>query len=236
MSTFILIHGAGDVGWSWHLVARELVGRGHEVFAPDLPGDDESLTFDDYADAVLSEVGAVRAPIVVGHSMGAFTAPIVAQRSGAAALVLLAGMVPKPGEAPDDWWAHTGCGEAVAAQAALDGGLTGAEDPFVSFYHDVPRALAEEAMSHDRPHPSAKAMASPWPLAAWPDVPTRFIVCTEDRFFPPAFLRALARERLGVVADEIRGSHCVPLSRPVELAALLHRYAGEAESARLSAD
>jgi hypothetical protein len=42
-----------------------------------------------------------------------------------------------------------------------------------------------------RAHPSTAATAAPWPLAAWPDVPTRFVLCTEDRFFPPDFFRRL---------------------------------------------
>ncbi len=37
MSTFVLIHGAGDVGWYWHRVEAELRARGHDVVAPDLP-------------------------------------------------------------------------------------------------------------------------------------------------------------------------------------------------------
>jgi pimeloyl-ACP methyl ester carboxylesterase len=37
MSTFVLIHGAGDSGWYWHLVEAELRARGHDVVAPDLP-------------------------------------------------------------------------------------------------------------------------------------------------------------------------------------------------------
>jgi hypothetical protein len=31
MATFVLIHGAGDVGWYWHLVEAELRERGHDV-------------------------------------------------------------------------------------------------------------------------------------------------------------------------------------------------------------
>ena len=42
MSTFALIHGAGDVGWYWHLVEADLRERGHETVAPDLPCDDNS--------------------------------------------------------------------------------------------------------------------------------------------------------------------------------------------------
>lgn len=225
MSTFILIHGAGDVGWSWHLVARELTGRGHTVIAPDLPGDDETLTFDDCADAVVAALGEQSDVIVVGHSMGAYTAPIIAGRVNARVLVLLAGMIPAPGESPDDWWAGTDCGRAVAEAARRDGGLTGNPDPYVSFYHDVPHELATRALSFERAHPSATAMAEPWTMAAWPRIPTRFIVCTNDRFFPPEFLRALALERLNVVADDLAASHCAPLSRPVELADMLARYA-----------
>lgn len=225
MTTFILIHGAGDTGWSWHLVSAALEARGHEVIAPDLPGDDGSLTLDDYADAAAAAVGRRRGGIVVGHSFGGFTAPIVAERVSADGLVLLAAMIPTPGEAPEAWWANTGFGAAVEAQSARDGGLTGSDDPFVGFFHDVPRALAEEAMRRERAHPSEASMAAVWPLESWPPVPTRFIVCTQDRFFPVAFLRDLARERLGIVADEIDGSHCVALSRPDELAAILVGYA-----------
>lgn len=221
MSTFVLVHGAGDVGWSWHLVEAELRARGHDVVAPDLPGDDESLTLDDYADAAVEAIGDRRDLVVVGHSFGAFTAPPVAARRPVAALILVAGMVPAPGESPDQWWRTTGYSEAVRRQAARDGGLTGNDDPYVAFYHDVPRTLAEEAMSKERAHPSSAASAQPWPLDAWPDVPTRFVLCTQDRFLPPELLRRLARERLGVAPDEITASHCVALSRPVELADIL---------------
>lgn len=236
MTAFILLHGGGDVGWSWHLVAAVLQSQGHEVFAPDLLADDDTATLDDYADAVVADLGGLRGGVVVGHSFGAFTAPLVAERLDADALVLLAGMIPRPGERPEDWWANTGFEQAVSAQADADGGLTGNEDPFVSFYHDVPRELAADAISRERAHPSAAAMETPWPLDAWPDIPTEFIVCAQDRFFPPAFLRRLAADRLGVVADEIDGSHCVALSRPEELARMLlgyakrHRRAASADS------
>ncbi|EOD69838.1 hypothetical protein [Amycolatopsis vancoresmycina] len=83
------------------------------------------------------------------------------------------------------------------AQAARDGGRTGHEDPHVGFHHDVPRALADEALGRERAHSSPAAMQQPWPPAAWPDVPTRFVLGSEDRSFPPAFLRAPAAGRLG---------------------------------------
>jgi pimeloyl-ACP methyl ester carboxylesterase len=229
MSTFVLIHGGGDVGWYWHLVEAELRARGHDVLAPDLPGDDESKTLADYADAVVEAVGDKQNLVVVGHSFGAFTAALVADRLPVEVLVLLAGMIPSP----DEWWANTGCQSAVEEQAKRDGGLTGNADPYVSFYHDVPRELAKEAMGKERAHPSTPASAAPWPLAAWPNVPTRFVLCSEDRFFPPDFFRRLVPERLGIVPDEIAGGHCVALSRPKQVADLLVGYAAAASATRI---
>lgn len=233
MSTFVLIHGGGDVGWSWHLVEAELRTRGHDVVAPDLPGDDESKTLADYADAVVEAVGEKQNLVVVGHSFGAFTAPLVADRLPVDVLVLIAGMIPAPGESPDEWWSNTGYSSAVREQAARDGGLTGNPDPYIGFYHDVPRELAEEAMSKERAHPSSTSTAAPWPLDAWPAVPTKFVLCGEDRFFPPSFLRRLVAERLGIVPDEIAGGHCVALSRPKPVADMLASYVATTPARRV---
>jgi pimeloyl-ACP methyl ester carboxylesterase len=226
MSTFALIHGAGDVGWYWHLVEAELRAEGHETVAPDLPADDDSATLDDYADCVIDAVGEREHLVVVGQSFGGFTAPLVAARLPTDVLVLVAGMIPSPGERPEDWWDNTGYQRAVDEQAAIDGGLTGNSDPYVSFYQDVPRKLAEDAMSRERAHPSTAAMEAPYPLTAWPDVPTRFVLCNEDRFFPPNFFRRLVPERLGIEPDEITAGHCAALSQPKELAKMLTSFSG----------
>src|SRR5688500_434724 len=113
MTTFVLIHGGGDVGWYWHLVEAELRARGHDSVAPDLPCDDDSATLNDYADAVVEAVGDRRNLVIVGQSYGAFTAPLVADRLAADVLVLLAGMIPSPGEAPNDWWDNISYAEAA---------------------------------------------------------------------------------------------------------------------------
>lgn len=225
MVTFAFVHGGGDVGWSWHLVERELRGLGHQTLAPDLPCDDPTAGLADYADAVTDALAGRRHVIVVGHSYGGFTAPVVADRIGAEALVLVAAMIPAPGETPAAWWTNTGHGRAVAEQSKLDGGLTGSEDPFVTYYHDVPRDLAELALSKARDE-SEVAYNTPCPLDEWPAVPTKCILCTEDRLFPSAFMRRLAAERLGLVSDEVAAGHYVALSRPRELASLLASYTG----------
>jgi pimeloyl-ACP methyl ester carboxylesterase len=224
MTTYVLIHGAGDVGWSWHLVEAELRERGHDVVAPDLPCDDESAGLAEYADTVIGAIGDRTDLVVVAQSFGGFTAPLVCARVPVDLLVLVAAMIPLPGEAPGDWWSNTGWEAARRAQDERDGRAP--DDDIALFLHDVPPDLAAQALSRGR-NQAESPSATPWPLDAWPDVPTRFLLCRDDRFFPPAFLRRVVRERLGITPDEIDGSHCVPLSRPKELAKRLETYRKE---------
>jgi pimeloyl-ACP methyl ester carboxylesterase len=225
MATFVLVHGAGDAGWYWHLVAAELQARGHETLAPDLPCDQRTASLDDYAGAVTAVAAGRPDLVIVGQSYGAFTATLAASRLPARLLVLVAGMIPVPGEKPEDWPANTGLWQAIADQGARDDGKTGSHDPLVAFYHDVPREVAEQAVCKGGRPQSDTPGRSPWPLSAWPAIPTRFVLCTEDRFFPAGFMRRVVAERLGVVPDQITAGHCVALSRPKELASMLAGYA-----------
>ncbi len=84
MATFVLIHGAGDVGWYWHLVQAELGQRGHDAVAPDLPCDDDSAGLAEYADTVVHAVGDRTDLIVVAQSLGGFTAPLRLRPGGGA--------------------------------------------------------------------------------------------------------------------------------------------------------
>jgi pimeloyl-ACP methyl ester carboxylesterase len=219
-STYVLIHGGGGSAWDWHLVAPELRARGHDVVAVDLPTEDESAGLWDYADAVVEAVAEATRLVVVGHSLGGFTAPLVCARVPVDLLVLVAAMVPAPGENASEWWAETGHAQAFREQSDHDG-----SDDAV-YYHDVPAELAAEAKRRERGQTEA-AMVEPWPLEAWPDVPTRFLLCRGDRMFPAEWMRRIVGERLGVVPDEMDGGHYISLSRPRELADRLERYRAE---------
>ena len=212
MATFVLIHGAADSSWYWHLVEPELRRREHDVVAVDLPCEDEDAGLAEYTDAVVGAVGDRTALVVVAQSFGGFTAPLVCSHRPVALLVLLAGLIPSPGEKAEDWWANTGYDAAGVPQ-----------DPIELFFHDVPPELAAEAMRRERKQ-AATPGREPWPLEAWPDVPTRYLLCRDDRLLQAEFVRRVVRERLGIVPDEIDGGHCVALSRPRELAARLEAY------------
>jgi pimeloyl-ACP methyl ester carboxylesterase len=235
MSAFALIHGAGSDSWYWHLVVPELRARGHDVVAVDLPCDDDSAGLADYADTVVGAVhdafGARGDLVVVAQSLGGFTAPLVCARVPARLIVLVAAMVPAPGERPGDWWANTGWDEARRQQAERDGrSVDGPFDVVDEFFHDVPPDVVAEALARGERAQSGTPMEEPWPLAGWPDVPTRFLLCRHDRFFPADFQRRVVRDRLGITPDEMDGGHLPALARPVELADRLHAYAASASA------
>jgi pimeloyl-ACP methyl ester carboxylesterase len=214
MATYVLIHGGGDVGWYWHLVEAELRRRGHDVVAPDLPCDDDSAGLSEYADAVVEAIGGRTDLIVVAQSLGGFTAPLVCDRVPVQLLVLVAPMIPAPGEAPADYWTNTRYSEEVRERF---------DDTIALFYQDVPPDLAAEALRRGRTQSEAR-MEEPSPFAAWPDVPTRVLLCRDDRLFPANFLRRVSQERLGITPDEIDGGHTPALSRPRKLADRLEAY------------
>ena len=76
-------------------------------------------------------------------------------------------------------------------------------------YQDVPPALAEQARRNARDQSDTPGHAS-WPLDAWPPVPTRFVLCTEDRFFQ----RAHRRSDLGAPTALEVPAHSMPPDTP----------------------
>ena len=231
MTTFVLVHGASSDHRYWSRVAPLLTAAGHTVVTPDLPVGDEAAGFTEYVGAVLTAVGE-RAPVVlVGQSMGAFTVPLVAHRIPTTLLVLLAPMIPAPHETFGTWWAATGHRAAVEAHAA-ELGLDPAQlDPSVDvrevFFHDLPADLVAE-LEAEGPTPQAGSIfGMPYPLARWPDVPTRVVAARDDRLFPLPFVRRLASQRLGVETEVVPGGHLVALGHPREVATTLLRLVGE---------
>jgi pimeloyl-ACP methyl ester carboxylesterase len=137
-------------------------------------------------------------------------------------------MIPLPGETGTAWWSDTGQGEAQRAYLQSIG-LTpeDAADDRVLYFHDVAEDVVAETFARGEPQQTMTPMHQPWPLDAWPDIPTSVLAGRDDRLFPLAFQRRVARERLGLEAEEIPGGHLAPVSRPRELADRLVRLAGD---------
>jgi pimeloyl-ACP methyl ester carboxylesterase len=226
MATFVLLHGAGSDSSYWDLVVPELAARRHDAIAPDLPCDDDSAGLAEYRDVVVDAIGDRTGTVLVAQSMAGFTAPLVAVEVPVRMMILVAAMVPRPGESPGEWWANTGWQEAHDAQAERDGRPRNAPfDPVAEFMHDLPPDLVERLLAEGAREQSDTPFEAAWPLDRWPDVPTRFLLCRDDRFFPADFMRRVVRERLGFAPDEMDGGHLPALARPKELAERLDAYA-----------
>lgn len=231
MTTYALVHGAWHAGWHWHPLVDELTRRGHRAVAVDLPCEDPAVGAAGYAQVVLDALSTVDDDVVlVAHSLGGLTAPVVAAARPVSRLVLIAALLPVPGRALDDQPAafpdaprilRPGLG---AGQVDHDDGASSwrPEAAVEVLYPDAPPALATRA--------AARLRRQCWlvsqertPLAHWPDVPTEYVVCADDHVVNPAWGRWAAHELLGVVPREIPGDHSPFLARPQVLADLLTR-------------
>jgi pimeloyl-ACP methyl ester carboxylesterase len=225
--TFVLLPGAGGEAWYWHLVADRLRERGHEVVSPDLPAADDGAGLTEYAEVALEAIGDHEDLVVVAQSMGAFFAPLLCGPADVRQLILVAPMIPAPGESPGEWWTGSGQLSAQREQDQREGRDPDAPfDVMTAFFHDVPKEVVDEAFARGEPRQSDTPFGEQWPLESWPDVPTSVIVGRNDRLFPVAFMRGLARQRLGVdEVDVVDSGHLPALARPDELAERLETHA-----------
>lgn len=228
MSTFVLVHGAWHGGWCWSGLIDELARSGHRSVAPDLPCDEPTAGWEDYADATLDALFGIKDEVVlVGHSLGGGVLPLVAARRPVARLVFVGSYPPEPGRSLDDSISDEPALTDPKALAFRDAPDDLGRYVWPSFdaaryamYHDCALDGAHWAYSRLRPQ-SPKPFSERWPLDVWPDLPTTFIVCTEDRMGRAEPLRQVARRRFGLDAIELGGGHSPFLSRPAELARAL---------------
>jgi pimeloyl-ACP methyl ester carboxylesterase len=213
----VLIHSTGQGASGWDLVVQELAARDVTTHAVELP-DDDTLRADDFAQLTRDQVGALPSPVVLAHSGSGPLLPATARLLDASHQVWLAAWVP----AADASF-------AADARAHLDEafgpGWVG-QDPITDdeaaehfLYHDCDEDRLRWALSTRRPFYPAAAYDEL--LALVPEIPSTYIVATQDRAIRPEWQRRLARERLGVEPVEIDSGHCPNVSQPRRLAELL---------------
>lgn len=187
--------------------------------APELPCEDAGATLREYAAVVPP------ADVVVGHSLGGLTIPLVPARR----YVYLCALVAPWGRPTSDIFAERALlpGFPEDGVARDDEGRSAWVDEAVArrmMYADCDDAAAAGAFARLRPQGSA-IYAGDYPLGERPEVPVTSMFGADDRAVDPAWSRRVAPERLGVDAMEIEGGHSPMLARPAELAALLDHLA-----------
>lgn len=217
MATFGLVHGAWHGSWCWNMLVEELRRRGHQSVAPDLPSDDPASTWDTFTEVLIAALSGVDDPVLVGHSKGAMTIPLVALRRPVKLLVYLCPSTPVATPRPDmpsslqlgvldalktdelghDWWSP--------------------EDAVRDMYRHLDLTRAKWAAEQLRPD----ADPGPYPLANPPTLPSLYVYAAEDEIYTPESRRWAARHIFGLEPIELEGGHFPMLERPAQLADLL---------------
>lgn len=219
MTSVVLLHGAWHRGSCWAPLQEVLPWPS---VAPDLPSDQPGLGAADYADAVELPEGEL---VIVGHSLGGLTAPVLAERVAdrVRAVVLVCAMVPEPGRSHMDLTkADPSILPRLAAHPSRNPDGTTSWPPeaaLEAMYAGVPAEVARPAVAALRPQ-AWTVTKEVSPLRAWPDVPTTSVVCAADPMAAPEASRRIARDR-GFTLRELPGDHFPMLTRPRELAEII---------------
>ena len=238
-ASVVLVHGAFHGGWCWTKVVDGLAAEGIEVLAVDLPGHgvgDTRPIGGLHGDAahVRETLHETPGPIVlVGHSYGgAVISEAAADAPGVAHLVYLAAVVPDAGEGIGG--AALDLDPATLAEMnitdsfvpAADGLSVRVADDAVRaiFYHDCSDDDVAFALARLSPQ-STQSFADTVEGAAWRDLPSTYVLCTDDRTVPPLVQQANAA-RTGTVV-ELPTSHSPFFSQPQLVVDLLARLARE---------
>ncbi len=217
--TVVLVHGAFADSSGWEAVATQLMDQGYPVLAFSNPLRDP-ISDGAYLREFLT---TVEGPVVlVGHSYGGAVISNAATGNPAVrSLVYVAAYAPAEGE-------------SVAEANYLGGGHTTVTDHLVTrpipgqtqnadayidpawfgelFAQDLPRRTTRFMAATQRPGALAALVTESGP-PAWAEVPSWYVVATQDRIIPPEAERAMA-ERAGARVVEVDSSHVVMMSHP----------------------
>jgi pimeloyl-ACP methyl ester carboxylesterase len=229
MTTIALVHGAFHGGWCWDRLVPELRSRGFETVAPDLPCDDPAAGIDEYAAVIEMAIQGHDDVVLVGHSLGSLTIPLVASHRPVRRMVFLCSVPTGPGPAIEGQLSEMVSPAFVSAARFHDGEgreVLGNSDARQLFFDDCSEADANWAVSMLRPQ-SPRPLVEPSPLGHWPDVDQAVVLTTDDRVLNQKWAIAAGRARLaGAEPVLLPGSHSPFLSRPAALAEVLAASAG----------
>jgi pimeloyl-ACP methyl ester carboxylesterase len=226
--TVVLVHGAFADASGWGGVITRLQGGGYTAYAPANPL--RGAAFDsDYIRAFLATIDG---PVVLaGHSYGGTVITNAARGAdNVKALVYVAAFAPDEGETGQDAMAIAG-GEvpdlvSIAVLRPFPGAGEGNADATLqpaifpqAFCQDLPDDVARVMAYTQRPAALA-SLVEPSGPPAWKDIPSFYVIASQDRIIPPAAERAMA-ERAGACTIEVDSSHVAMISHPDEVAQLI---------------
>ncbi|HKD65992.1 MAG TPA: alpha/beta hydrolase [Candidatus Binataceae bacterium] len=222
----VLVHGAWHGAWCWEPL-RELLGqKGIKTHAIDLKsgGEQAQGLTDFYADAkaVRQLTDSIHAPVVLaGHSYGG---NLVTEASAGSAnikhLVMIATVMFDVGEVwkeirmpAADWIKMTQDGEAIAI---LDKSRASE-----LFFNRCTSPIAAWASSKLHTYMGTKAVSQRLTRAGWKEIPSTYVLCTDDKAIELRWQRRMAERATHSV--ELESDHSPFLCMPDRVAEIFAR-------------
>jgi len=211
----LLVHGAWADGSCWNQVISNLVADGYNVTAVQLPltslADDVAVV----QRALARESGKV---ILVGHSYGGMVITQAGIDPKVAGLVYVSAYAPAVGESALSL-------NNTVSPTPIDGDLQADASGFLTltnagvaadFAQDLPAAEQTTIAATQGPISAANAFSVGVTQVAWNNVPSWYIVASNDRAISPA-LEATMAKRMNATTLTLQSGHLSMLSHPTDV-------------------
>ncbi len=224
----MFVHGTWQTGQCWDLVSKSLRRQGYRCETPTLSTKDSRNNFDDFAGevaGVIEDYFDNERIIVVGHSRAGNILPRVAGLVAVDSLIYIAASFQKPTiktrlakqqlAEPEQY--VEGFTDAIVSIGDQRTVIYPPESARHHLYQDCEPDIAAAAAANLR---SQRVATNATDLDPWPDVPSTYIVCANDRAINPDWQRFAART-IGARIVELPSGHSPFLSMPETLADVL---------------
>jgi pimeloyl-ACP methyl ester carboxylesterase len=228
----VLVHGAWADGSSWSKVITLLQNKGFNVTAVQVP----LTSLEDDIVTTKNFLAAQKGPtVLVGHSYGGAVITGAANEApNVKALVYIAAFGLDEGESLEGL-SHQGPATAGSAQIRPDehGFLWIDRDGFpAAFAADVDQVEARVMAAVQKPL-SLKSFTAKSGPPAWKNLPSWYLVSSNDQMIPPQAEEFMAK-RMGATVRTVPSSHASLVSHPKEVAELI-TLAAESSTASAAA-
>jgi pimeloyl-ACP methyl ester carboxylesterase len=219
----LLVHGAWADGSCWNQVITNLVADGYNVTAVQLPltslADDVAVV----QRALARENGKT---LLVGHSYGGIVITQAGVDPKVAGLVYISAYAPASGESALSL-NNTVPATPIAADLQHDaaGFLTLSNAGVAAdFAQDLPAAEQTTIAATQGPISAANAFSASVTQVAWKNLPSWYVVASNDRAIAPA-LEATMAQRMNATTLTLQSGHLAMLSHPTEVSSFVEKAA-----------